>query len=175
MSTTLPELGGGASGRAAGVRFMSPLATDLAAVLALTRRDLLRFARDRSQLAGAIGRPFIWMVLFGSGFRHAAVGGAGDYRQFVYSGAIAMTILFGGMFQGITIVWDREFGMLREVLVAPISRFAIVVGKTCGGALVTLTQAVVAAACVADLAAPSSAAVGAGAAGAPARLANGDQ
>jgi ABC-2 type transport system permease protein len=146
MSTTLPELGGGASGRAAGVRFMSPLATDLAAVLALTRRDLLRFARDRSQLAGAIGRPFIWMVLFGSGFRHAAVGGAGDYRQFVYSGAIAMTILFGGMFQGITIVWDREFGMLREVLVAPISRFAIVVGKTCGGALVTLTQAVVAAA-----------------------------
>ncbi len=122
---------------------MSPLATDLAAVAALTGRDLRRFVRDRSQISGAIGRPLIWMILFGSGLRHA-VTGAGDYRQFVYSGAISMTILFGGMFQGVTVVWDREFGMLREVLVAPISRLAIVAGKTCGGAAVTLVQAIVA-------------------------------
>jgi len=128
---------------------MAPLRVDLEAIIALTKRDLLRFARDRSQIAGAVGRPAIWMILFGSGLHHAMHGmiDAGvSYRQFVYSGAIAMTILFGGMFQGVTIVWDREFGMLREVLVAPISRTAIALGKTCGGATVTLVQGLVAAA-----------------------------
>jgi len=122
---------------------------DLAAILALSKRDLLRFLRDRSQLLGTIGRPAIWMLLFGAGLRRsvgAALGPGIDYRQFTYAGAIAMTILFGGMFQGITVVWDREFGMLRAVLVAPISRAAIVAGKTCAGGLVTLVQALVAAA-----------------------------
>ncbi len=123
--------------------------SDLGAVVALTKRDLLRFTRDRSQLLGTIGRPAIWMLLFGSGLRRsvgASLGAAIDYRQFTYAGAIAMTILFGGMFHGITIVWDREFGMLRSVLVAPISRFAIVGGKTCAGAAVTFVQGMVAAA-----------------------------
>ena len=122
---------------------------DLAAVVALTRRDLIRFSRDRSQILGAFGRPAIWMLLFGSGLHHAFAGtltGRVEYRQFVYAGAIAMTILFGGMFQGITIVWDREFGMLRAVLVAPVSRVAIVAGKTLAGASVTLIQGLVAAA-----------------------------
>jgi ABC-2 type transport system permease protein len=125
------------------------LANDLSAILALTKRDLIRFIRDRSQIWGAIGRPAIWMLLFGSGLRHAvgqSLGSAIDYRQFTYAGAIAMTILFAGIFQGITIVWDREFGMLRAVLVAPISRAAIVLGKTCAGTAVTLVQALVAAA-----------------------------
>jgi ABC-2 type transport system permease protein len=128
---------------------LSPLRTDLAAIAALTKRDLVRFVRDRSQILGALGRPAIWMVLFGSGLHHAmngAIGRGVDYRQFVYSGALAMTILFGGMFQGVTIVWDREFGMLREVLVAPISRTAIALGKTIGGAAVALAQGLVAAA-----------------------------
>jgi ABC-2 type transport system permease protein len=128
---------------------MTPLRTDLAAILALTKRDLVRFARDRSQIAGALGRPAIWMILFGNGLHHSMEGTIGpgiNYRQFVYSGAIAMTILFGGMFQGVTIVWDREFGMLREVLVAPISRTAIALGKTFGGAAVTLVQGLAAAA-----------------------------
>ncbi len=128
---------------------MTPLRNDLAAIFALTKRDLVRFARDRSQILGAIGRPAIWMILFGNGLHRSMGGAIGqtiDYRQFVYSGAIAMTVLFGGMFQGVTIVWDREFGMLREVLVAPISRTAIALGKTCGGAAVTLVQGLVAAA-----------------------------
>jgi ABC-2 type transport system permease protein len=121
---------------------------DVAAVGALTRRDLIRFARDRSQILGAVGRPAIWMLLFASGLRHSFTGSAGgslEYRQFVYAGAIAMTILFGGMFQGVTIVWDREFGMLRAVLVAPVSRAAIVLGKTLAGASVTMIQGLVAA------------------------------
>jgi ABC-2 type transport system permease protein len=129
---------------------VSPLAIDVAAIVALTRRDIIRFARDRSQILGAIGRPAIWMVLFSGGLRHAFVAGgdphAFGYRQFVYAGAIAMTILFGGMFQGVTMVWDREFGMLRAVLVAPVSRAAIVLGKTLAGASVTVIQGFVAAA-----------------------------
>jgi ABC-2 type transport system permease protein len=126
---------------------LSPIAADLAAVIALMRRDLIRFRRDRSQILGAIGRPAIWMLLFASGLHHAFTGTLDPrfgYRQFVYAGAIAMTILFGGMFQGVTIVWDREFGMLRAVLVAPVSRTAIVVGKTLAGASVTLVQGFVA-------------------------------
>jgi ABC-2 type transport system permease protein len=124
--------------------------TDAAAIVALTRRDLIRFSRDKSQILGALGRPLIWMILFGNGLYHAFSSGTLadhiDYRQFSYAGAIAMTILFGGMFQGVTIVWDREFGMLRAVLVAPVSRAAIVVGKTLAGAAVTLVQGLVAAA-----------------------------
>jgi ABC-2 type transport system permease protein len=128
---------------------VSPFATDLAAIAALTRRDIIRFSRDRSQILGAVGRPAIWMLLFASGLHHAFTGSAETrlgYRQFVYAGAIAMTILFGGMFQGVTMVWDREFGMLRVVLVAPVSRAAIVLGKTVAGASVTVIQAFVAAA-----------------------------
>jgi ABC-2 type transport system permease protein len=122
--------------------------SDLGAIVALSKRDLLRFSRDRSQILGAVGRPAIWMLLFGSGLRGAvtALDGGIDYRQFAYAGGIAMTILFAGMFHGITIVWDREFGLLRSVLVAPVSRAAIVGGKTCAGALVTLVQGAVAAA-----------------------------
>jgi ABC-2 type transport system permease protein len=128
---------------------VSPLAIDLSAVVALTRRDLIRFARDRSQILGAVGRPAIWMLLFATGLHHAFAGSMDSrlgYRQFAYSGCVAMTILFGGMFQGVTMVWDREFGMLRAVLVAPVSRTAIVVGKTLAGTSVTLIQALVAAA-----------------------------
>jgi ABC-2 type transport system permease protein len=127
---------------------LSPFRTDIAAVWALTKRDLVRFSRDRSQISGALGRPAIWLVLFGSGLHRpmgASMAQGVDYKQFVYSGAITMTILFGGMFQGVTIVWDREFGMLREVLVAPVSRAAIALGKTLGGAAVTVVQGLVAA------------------------------
>ncbi len=128
---------------------VSPLATDLAAVVALSRRDLIRFFRDRSQILGAVGRPAIWMLLFATGLHHAFSSDLDSrigYKQFAYAGAIAMTILFGGMFQGVTIVWDREFGMLRAVLVAPVSRTAIVLGKTLAGACVTLLQGFAAAA-----------------------------
>jgi ABC-2 type transport system permease protein len=98
-------------------------------------------------MLGAVGRPAIWMLLFAGGLHHAFTGVDAriGYRQFAYAGAIAMTLLFGGMFQGVTIVWDREFGMLRAVLVAPVSRTAIVLGKTLAGASVTLVQGVVAA------------------------------
>jgi ABC-2 type transport system permease protein len=117
---------------------------ELEAVWALTWRDLVRFSRDRSQILGAIARPLLWLLFMGKGLRAAVpvVGGV-DYQHFVFAGAIAMTVLFSGMFQSITIIWDREFGFLKEVLVAPVSRATIVLGKILSGATVTFVQALV--------------------------------
>jgi len=114
---------------------------ELEAVWALTWRDLKRFSRDRAQILGALARPVLWLLFMGKGLRSAIPLVEGmDYQHYVFAGAIAMTVLFSGMFQSITIIWDREFGFLKEVLVAPISRVAIVFGKTLSGASVTLLQ-----------------------------------
>lgn len=114
---------------------------ELDAMMALTWRDLVRFLRDRSQVLGALARPVLWLVFMGKGLRASvpAIGGT-DYQHFVFAGAIAMAVLFGGMFQGVTIIWDREFGFLKEVLVAPVSRVTIVLGKTLSGTAVTIVQ-----------------------------------
>ena len=114
---------------------------ELEAMWALTWRDLVRFLRDRSQVLGALARPVLWLVFMGKGLGASVplVGGI-DYQHFVFAGAIAMAVLFGGMFQGVTMIWDREFGFLKEVLVAPISRVTIVLGKTLSGTVVTVVQ-----------------------------------
>ena len=114
---------------------------ELEAMWALTWRDLVRFLRDRSQVLGALARPVLWLVFMGKGLSASVQlkGGVG-YQHFVFAGAIAMAVLFGGMFQGVTIIWDREFGFLKEVLVAPISRVTIVLGKTLSGTVVTVVQ-----------------------------------
>jgi ABC-2 type transport system permease protein len=114
---------------------------EIEAVWALTWRDLVRFSRDRSQVLGAVARPILWLVFMGKGLSGSVrlAGGVG-YQRFVFAGAIAMAVLFGGMFQGVTIIWDREFGFLKEVLVAPISRTTIVLGKTLSATAVTIVQ-----------------------------------
>jgi len=114
---------------------------ELEAVWALVWRDLKRFGRDRSQVLGSLARPVVWLLFMGKGMR-ASVGSVGglDYQHFIFAGSIAMTVLFGGMFQSITIIWDREFGFLKEVLVAPVPRWAVAVGKSFGGATVALVQ-----------------------------------
>jgi ABC-2 type transport system permease protein len=118
---------------------------ELEAVWALCWRDLLRFGRDRNQILGALARPALWLLLMGKGLRASVplVGGV-DYQHYIFAGAIAMTVLFAGMFQSVTLIWDREFGFLKEVLVAPISRVAIVLGKTLAAAFVTFVQAMMA-------------------------------
>jgi ABC-2 type transport system permease protein len=114
---------------------------ELEALWALTWRDLKRFFRDRSQVLGALARPLLWLVFMGKGLRASmpTVGGI-DYQHFVFAGAIAMTVLFSGMFQSVTMIWDREFGFLKEVLVAPVARATIVIGKILSGASVTVVQ-----------------------------------
>jgi ABC-2 type transport system permease protein len=118
---------------------------ELEAVWALTWRDLKRFSRDRSQILGALFRPVLWLLFMGKGLRATVPSVDGvDYQSFVFAGAIAMSVLFSGMFQGVTMIWDREFGFLKEVLVAPISRVTIVLGKTLSGGAVTFVQGMLA-------------------------------
>jgi ABC-2 type transport system permease protein len=104
----------------------------------------LRFVRERNQLYSAFARPLLWLVFLGSGMRGAFHQETGvGYVAFLLPGVVAMTILFGGLFSGVSTVWDRELGFMREMLVAPISRTTIVGGKLLAGAIVTSVQALV--------------------------------
>jgi len=109
---------------------------------ALCWRELLRFARERSSLYATLARPLLWLVVLGSGMQNAFRDQTGvSYAAFMLPGIMSMTILFGGLFSGISTVWDRELGFLKEILVAPISRLEIVLGKLLAGTLVTSLQA----------------------------------
>lgn len=111
-------------------------------VFALCQRELLRFLRERTQIYSALARPLLWLVLLGSGMQGAFQDETGtDYMRFLLPGVMTMSILFGGLLSGVSTVWDREFGFMREMLVAPISAFSIVGGKLLAGALVTSLQA----------------------------------
>ncbi|MDQ3076730.1 MAG: ABC transporter permease [bacterium] len=106
-------------------------------------RQLKRFIRKKASLIGALGQPIIFLFAFGFGlspvFERA---GQGNYIQFIAPGIIAMTVLFTSIFTGVEIIWDKQFGFLKETFVAPVSRFEILVGKTLGGASVAIIQGV---------------------------------
>ena len=95
-------------------------------------------------MIGSLGQPILFLVALGFGFGpvYAAAGG-GNYIQFLAPGVIAMGILFTAVFSGIEIIWDRQFGFLKETLVAPVSRTSIMIGRTLGGATVALIQGIV--------------------------------
>ncbi|HEV3233354.1 MAG TPA: ABC transporter permease [Candidatus Dormibacteraeota bacterium] len=124
------------------------LVASLRAVYIIWYRDLLRFTRDRFRVLVSLVQPLLYLVIFGTGLSSSlggggggAFGGAGlDYKQFLYGGVIGMTILFTSIFSAMSIVWDREFGFLKEILVAPINRSAVAVGKTLGGATQAMIQ-----------------------------------
>jgi ABC-2 type transport system permease protein len=113
-------------------------------------RQLKRFVRSRARIIGALGQPLLFLVALGFGlgpvFQRA---GQGNYLQFLAPGVICMTILFTAIFSGIELIWDRQFGFLKETLVAPVPRLTIMVGRTLGGATVALVQGlIVSVACV---------------------------
>ncbi|MCC7539411.1 MAG: ABC transporter permease [Deltaproteobacteria bacterium] len=113
----------------------------LAVVWALCMRDLLRFVRDRSQVLGAAARPLLWLVFLGAGMHRAFTTELGvGYGEFLLPGVVAMSLLFGGLFTSVTVIWDREFGFMKELAVAPIPRWSIVAGKIASGTLVTVLQ-----------------------------------
>jgi len=111
------------------------------AIYILWLRQLKRHVRSRARLIGSLGQPLLFMVALGFGFGPIyQKAGGGNYIQFLAPGIISMAILFSGMFAGIEVIWDRQFGFLKETLVAPVSRTAIMVGRTMGGATVALIQ-----------------------------------
>jgi len=116
---------------------------DLRAVKMVWKRELIRFSRSRARIVTSLAQPIIYLFVLGSGIGSLAATGATkgfDFRTFMFPGVIAMTVLFTSIFSAVSIVWDREFGFLREMLVAPIRRGALVTGKCIGGASVATVQ-----------------------------------
>jgi len=108
-------------------------------------RDLLRFWRDRMRMIGSIAFPLLFLFVFGSGLssRLGFLGPGVNFTQFIFPGIIGMSVLMSSFMGGISVVWDREFGFLKEVLVAPISRASVAVGKTLGAATVAMFQGII--------------------------------
>jgi ABC-2 type transport system permease protein len=120
------------------------LAHDLRAVKIVLHRELLRFYYDRTRMISQLVQPVLYLLVLGTGLGSLVSGGGNvNLKTFIFPGVIAMSVMFTGMFSAASIVWDREFGFLREMLVAPVSRTAIVVGKVLGGAVVATFQGVV--------------------------------
>ncbi len=117
---------------------------ELRAVYAVWLREVIRFTAERVRLVGALGQPLIYLVVMGTGvgatFRAAAAPAGFDYRSFIFPGVLGMTVLFTALFSAVSVIWDREFGFLKEILVAPVSRTSIVLGKALGGATVAWAQ-----------------------------------
>jgi len=104
-------------------------------------RELKRYVRSKAQIIASLGQPLLYLLVLGFGlspiFRKA---GGGSYLQFVAPGVIAMTVLFSATFSGIAILWDRQFGFLKETLIAPVPRVQIMIGRTAGAATVAMLQ-----------------------------------
>ena len=116
----------------------------LGIVYILWLRQLKRYWRSKARMIGSLGQPLLFLLALGFGFQNIfAKAGGGDYIQFLVPGIIAMSILFTAMFAGIELIWDRQFGFLKETLVAPVSRTSIMMGRTLGGATIAFFQGVV--------------------------------
>jgi ABC-2 type transport system permease protein len=117
---------------------------DLRAVKIVWQRELIRFSQDRLRIVTSLVQPFLFLFVLGTGLsRLASQGTHGvDLRTFVYPGVLCMAVMFTAMFSAASIVWDREFGFLREMMVAPVRRSALVLGKALGGATVAGFQGV---------------------------------
>lgn len=116
----------------------------MSTIYILWLRQLKRYVRSKARMIGSIGQPLLFLVALGFGFGPIfQKAGGGDYLQFLAPGIIAMAILFTAMFAGIELIWDKQFGFLKETLVAPVSRMSIMIGRTLGGATIALLQGVV--------------------------------
>jgi ABC-2 type transport system permease protein len=116
--------------------------SDGIAIYVLWLREMTRFVRAKSRVIGTLGMPLFFMAFLGFGFSRAQLNlpPGMDYIQFLVPGIVGMTLLFSSTFTGISVLWDREFGFLKEIMVAPVSRVSIVLGRIAGGATTSLIQ-----------------------------------
>ena len=114
------------------------------AIYILWLRELKRYTRSRAMMVASLGQPLLYLLVLGFGlgpvFQRA---GNGNYIQFVAPGVIGMSVLFTSVFSGIGLLWDRQFGFLKETLVAPVPRITVMIGKTLGGATVATIQGLI--------------------------------
>lgn len=107
-------------------------------VYTIWRREIIRFSRTKSRIISSVAMPVIWLIFIGVGFSSSFQLPGVNYMDFLAPGIVGMIILFTSIFSGVSVIWDRQFGFLKEILVAPVSRASIVLGKTFGGATVAL-------------------------------------
>ena len=148
--TTIPVPSSSSAGRpttaAAGMAHEGTVVRNVRAMLMVWRRDLIRLFRMPTRIISGIAQPLLFLFVLGAGLEAAigAQGAAGvSYQQYLFPGILAMSVLTSALFSAIAIVWDREFGFLREMLVAPVSRSSLVLGKALGGGSVAVTQGLV--------------------------------
>src|SRR5438309_2771640 len=149
MSTTVDRSHGTAPSPAPEiVRVSVPkrsFASELRAIRIVWRRELIRFKSDRLRIATSLVQPLLFLFVLGSGLQSVAAAGTHgvSLKTFIYPGILCIAVMFTAMFSAASIVWDREFGFLREMMVAPIRRSSIVIGKCFGGATVACIQGIV--------------------------------
>jgi len=120
------------------------LSGDLRAISVVWQRELIRFARNRLRIVTSLAQPVLFLFVLGTGLSTLTRRDVGfDFRTFMFPGVIGMTVLFTAVFSAVSIVWDREFGFLREILIAPVRRSSIILGKALGGATVATLQGVI--------------------------------
>jgi len=116
----------------------------MSTIYILWLRQLKRYVRSKSRVIGSLGQPILFLLALGYGFGPTyQKAGQGNYIEFLAPGIIAMSILFTAIFNGVELIWDRQFGFLKETLVAPVSRLNIMVGRTVGGATVACLQGLI--------------------------------
>ena len=114
-----------------------------AAIVVLWSREMKRFLRAKSRIIGALAMPLFFLAFLGMGFRRVALPGMAEgvgYINFLVPGILGMSLLFSSTFGGLSVLWDREFGFLKEIMVAPVSRISIVLGRIAGGVTTALIQ-----------------------------------
>ena len=118
---------------------------ELRAASVVWQREMIRFSRDRARVVSSLVQPVLFLFVLGGGLSSIVQAGSGsvDFKTFLFPGVLATSVLFTAAFAGISMVWDREFGFLREMLVAPVSTAAILTGKCFGGATVATLQSLV--------------------------------
>ncbi len=119
--------------------------SELRAIRIVWRRDLIRFLNDRIRIVSSLVQPLLFLFVMGSGLQRISSSGTHgvNLKTFIYPGILCISVMFTAMFSAASIVWDREFGFLREMMVAPVRRSSIVIGKCFGGATVACTQGVI--------------------------------
>ncbi|MHA1631361.1 MAG: ABC transporter permease [Candidatus Freyarchaeota archaeon] len=118
---------------------------NITAIYVLWLREMKRFSRAKSRVAGTLAMPLFFLAFLGLGFRGMNIPGLTegvDYIHFLAPGVVGMTMLFTSMFAGISVLWDREFGFLKEIMVAPVDRLSIVIGRVIGGATTSVLQGI---------------------------------
>jgi ABC-2 type transport system permease protein len=147
-TTTQPSTGAAPADEIQVVRVSVParsFASELRAIKIVWKRELIRFINDRMRIATALVQPFLFLFVLGSGLQTLSSAGTHgvNLKTFIYPGILCIAVMFTAMFSAASIVWDREFGFLREMMVAPVRRSSIVLGKCLGGATVACTQGII--------------------------------